>query len=374
VYLEEVFLSPPPTFLTAVPIFIGIAAPQNAANRENNREIAKPVLLRLWTEFIAAFWQVSKENYLYSTVQGFFLNGGTQCYAVVLQSEDALSDGLKQAEDVADIDLVCAPGLSTERVYQQILEHCAALGDRFAILDSPNESPDNDDSLDLYGSYGSLGSYGAMYGPWIQVEPAASLSKPRYVPPCGHVAGVYARSDREFGFHRAPANLVVEGVLGLGSQNFKHPRINQIQSVQGRGIRVWGARTLSTEDNWKFINVRRVFITVQRWIEATLADVTFEPNDYKLWLRIEREVRTYLESLFRQGAFRGKTIEEAFYVKCDEETNSPELRQQGQVLTEIGLAPTVPGQFIVVRLIHDSTGVSLMPLKFSPSANTPPTS
>ncbi|WP_242053413.1 phage tail sheath family protein [Nostoc parmelioides] len=348
------FLPPLPAFLTGVPVFLGVADFKENKNGDDRQ----PVKLRLWTEFTSKFQQLDNKSYLYSAVQGFFLNGGIQCYVLPLLSKDKLSDALEIAEDMTGIDLVCAPGFTDPNDQQAILEHCTKLGDRFAILDAPPSL--NRPQVDLKTNL--VGSYGAIYSPWIQIEQVAKSQSTQYVPPCGHIAGVYARSDREFGFHRAPANLIIEGVLGLDPNSvLQNTNVNQIRSVQGRGIRVWGAETLSPEDNWKFINVRRVFITVQRWIETTLADVAFEPNDYKLWLRIKREVSTYLESLFRKGVFQGRTTKEAFYVKCDEETNPLNLRQQGQVFTEIGMAPAAPSQFVVVRLIHDSTGVSLMP-------------
>jgi hypothetical protein len=122
---------------------------------------------------------------------------------------------------------------------------------------------------------------------------------------------------------------------------------------------------LSEEPIWRYINVRRLFITVGRWIELNLADVVFEPNDYKLWIRIERELTVYFESLLLDGALQGDNPEEAFYVKCNAETNPPDAEKNGVVVTEIGLAPTVPNEFIVVRLIHGTTGVSLNPLSHS---------
>jgi phage tail sheath protein FI len=190
---------------------------------------------------------------------------------------------------------------------------------------------------------------------------------PISVPSCGHLAGIYARSDRDIGTHKTPANYPLEGVVDLSTpishadQTALNPEtgigINCLRSLPGRGIRVWGTRTLSSDPNWKYINVRRLFLMVRRWIEQNLAEVTFEPNDFNLWVRIERELIAYLESLLRQGALQGRTPQEAFYVKCNAETNSPEVRDIGQVVTEIGLAPTIPSEFIVIRLIHGDTGV-----------------
>jgi hypothetical protein len=180
------------------------------------------------------------------------------------------------------------------------------------------------------------------------------------------VAGVYTRSDREVGVHKAPANAVLEGVVNLerslssADQERLNPEgVNCIRGFPGRGIRVWGARTLSNEPAWAYVNVRRIFLTAARWIEANLTDTVFEPNDARLWARIGRELTVYFQGLFERGALKGATAREAFYIKCDAETNPPEQRDQGRVITEIGLAPGLPNEFIVVRIIHGASGVTI---------------
>jgi phage tail sheath protein FI len=133
--------------------------------------------------------------------------------------------------------------------------------------------------------------------------------------------------------------------------------VNAIRAFPGRGIRVWGARTLSSQAAWTYVSVRRIFLTAIRWIERNLGGVAFEPNDPQLWNRIGRELRVYFTALFRAGALQGRTPAEAFYVKCDAETNPPEVREAGRVVTEIGLAPASPNEFVVVRIIHGVGGV-----------------
>ena len=128
--------------------------------------------------------------------------------------------------------------------------------------------------------------------------------------------------------------------------------VNCLRAFPGRGIRVWGARTLSRDPNWRYVSVRRLFLTLRRWIDLNMAWATFEPNEPRLWVRIQRELTVYLTKLLRDGALKGATPEQAFFVKCDVETNPPELREVGQVVTEIGLAPLAPAEFIVVRIIH----------------------
>jgi phage tail sheath protein FI len=161
------------------------------------------------------------------------------------------------------------------------------------------------------------------------------------------------------GVFKAPANEEVLGVLDLETnidnsiQDQLNPEgVNCLRAFPGRGIRVWGARTLSRDPNWRYVSVRRLFLTLRRWIDLNMAWATFEPNELPLWVRIQRELTTYLTTLLRAGALQGATPAQAFYVKCDAETNPPDLREAGQVVTEIGLAPLAPAEFIVVRIIQ----------------------
>ncbi|MEG4495022.1 phage tail sheath subtilisin-like domain-containing protein [Microcoleus sp. D3_18_C4] len=374
VYLEEIFPAPSTELITGVPVFLGIRAAKNAEPRDVNQ----PKLLKLWPQFEQFFVQASSESYLAHAVRGFFENGGRLCYVVPLQSaeQNALEQGLAAIESLDTIDLVCAPDImrqssESEQVEMQklVLKHCDKMGDRFAILDSlPNKEKIAEQRNSLQSDNG------ALYFPWIKVlDPAIqklipSTQKLIEVPPCGHIAGIYAQSDRTYGFPQTPANYPLEGVLDLSvslssdeqdALNLNElPSINCLRVLKGRGIRIWGGRTLSQNPDWQYINVRRLFLTVLRWIERNLEDVVFEPNDFKLWVRIERELTTYLESLLRKGALQGRTPQEAFYIKCDSETNPPEMRDIGTVVTEIGLAPTKPNEFIVVRLIHGTAGVN----------------
>ena len=166
--------------------------------------------------------------------------------------------------------------------------------------------------------------------------------------------------------HKAPANEVLQGVVGLerllsnDDQAFLNPkRVNCLRSFPGRGIRVWGARTLSGDDAWTYVNVRRLFLTAVRWVDWNMGAVVFEPNDARLWARIERDLNSYFLEVYRRGALKGRSPQEAFYVKCNAQTNPPEVRELGQVVTEVGLAPAVPYEFVVVRLIHGASGVSI---------------
>jgi phage tail sheath protein FI len=171
------------------------------------------------------------------------------------------------------------------------------------------------------------------------------------------MCGVYARVDSERGVHKAPANEIVRGALGLkynitkGEQDILNPKgINCIRAFPNRGIRVWGARTISSDASWRYINVRRLFNMVEQSIELGTQWAVFEPNDHKLWKRITRDISAFLMRLWRQGALFGKTPEEAFYVKCDEETNPPEVIDAGQLICEIGMCPVKPAEFVIFRI------------------------
>ncbi|NDJ16471.1 phage tail sheath family protein [Myxacorys almedinensis] len=364
VYLEEIFPTPAPELLTGVCAFLGFA---------DTGAVNIPQALTLWTQFTASFGRSA--GYLSSAVYGFFNNGGQLCYVIRLDPnlpvENALAQGLDAIAPLDRMDLVCAPDIvhptrSSEqirRMQQAVLDHCDQLGDRFAILDAGYDL-----SLDaVQHQQRSLSSANAaLYFPWIQDENQPIGS---FVPPCGHVAGVFARSDRAVGVHQLPANYALEGVLDVKraltnadqfrlNPDLQVAGINCLRAFPGRGIRVWGGRTLSTDANWRYINVRRLFLTVVRWVELRLADVAFEPNEVQLWIRIERELNAFCETLLQQGALQGRVPQEAFFVKCNAETNPPEERDRGRVITEIGLAPTLPNEFIVVRLIHGTSGVT----------------
>jgi phage tail sheath protein FI len=369
VYLEKEFGRPRRAeFRTGVPAFLGLA-PGNSVSGEEARP-GEPFVLRLslWSQFERSFVKPWRDSYLAYAVRGFFENGGTECYAILLNDNGfaALSDGLEAIESMNTVDLVAAPDSAADRTtaldfQQAVVTHCDNMGDRFAILDS-RVGDANDQVWEQWSE--TDGTNGAIYYPWIRVR-SLTDQKTQLVPPCGHVAGVYARTDQTIGVHKSPANATLEGVHDLerhltgADQDYLNPkRINCLRSFPGRGIRVWGARTLSGHDTFTYVNVRRQFLTVTRWIEWNL-DLAFETNDPKLWARIESRVTSYLTDQFRAGALRGSTPQQAFFVKCDSETNSADFRDSGRVMTEIGLALTVPFEFVVVRLIHGKRGVTV---------------
>jgi hypothetical protein len=331
----------------------------------------------MWPQFEERFGELSHLGYLATTVRGFFENGGRTCYvALVCFGEnvaltEAVREGLSILAPLDEIDLVCAPDIMFPRqqggphpgeleirtMQSDILNHCDKTGDRFAILDS---LPGADVDAVVAQRRGLTGTSGALYYPWIRTVETG------FVPPSGHIAGVYARSDQRIGVHKAPANEILEGVLDVqvsvndAQQEILNPAgVNCLRAFPGRGIRVWGARTLSTVPSWQYVSVRRLFLTAGRWLEHAMTAATFEPNDPGLWSRITREVSGYLTELFGKGALKGTSIQEAFFVKCDGENNPDEVREAGMVIADIGLATTIPGEFIVVRISHAAGGVTI---------------
>ncbi len=366
VYKEEKFPSPAAELLTAVPAFLGYTV-QVPQNDRGVKRFYEPRRLTIWPQFEEFFGRSPTGGYLADAVRGFFENSGRFCYVLPLNDDDsfgeALEKGLKKLKHLDAIDLVCAPDLMLNiprvpELQQKLLDHCDEAANRFGILDSP---PGQKADGVLAHRRRLKGINGALYYPWIQIQDMG------FVPPCGHIAGIYARSDGINGVHKAPANEVLEGVVDLefgltkAEQDRLNPTgVNCLRAFPGRGIRVWGARTLSHDPAWNYINVRRIFLTAGRWIERNLTDIVFEPNDSRLWSQIDRELTAYFSGLYQQGALKGHTPEEAFYVKCDAETNPSEIREAGMVVTEIGLAPASPSEFVIVRIIHGVGGVTLV--------------
>jgi uncharacterized protein len=236
------------------------------------------------------------------------------------------------------------------------------MGDRVAILDGPpgfNAQQIKEWRVDK-ARYDS--KYATLYWPWIKVfDPATRATQ--YVPPSGHVAGIWGRNDDTRGVHKAPANEVVAGATDLEvhinrreHDDLNPAGINVIRAFPGRGILVWGARTLADDTAWRYVNVRRLFNYVESSILAGTQWVVFEPNDYDLWQRIKRTVSAFLLGLWRDGALFGATPAQAYYVKCDEETNTPESIEAGYVVIEVGIAPVKPAEFVVFRIAQLPSG------------------
>jgi Bacteriophage tail sheath protein len=298
-------------------------------------------------------------NRLAHAVYGFFNNGGQRCYVMRVADSSKIEPALEKFEAIDEIAIVAAPGITDAAVRSAILAHCDRTKDRFAIFDTP-ENPDAvDDSM-----LPPTSKNGALYFPWIEVaDPVQKLRRTGdretiFVPPSGHVAGIYARVDIERGVHKAPANEVVRGALGVRVAVTKAKQaglnpvgVNCIREMNG-AIRVWGARTIGGDRNgdFKYINVRRLFLYLSESIDEGTQWTVFEPNNEQLWAKISRNVTAFLTNVWRDGALFGRTPPEAFYVKCDRETNPPSERELGKVITEIGVAIVRPAEFVIFRI------------------------
>ncbi|NOY64096.1 MAG: phage tail sheath family protein [Nitrospirae bacterium] len=266
--------------------------------------------------------------------------------------------GLTAFKEIDEISIVYAPN-PDDSLTNALIEHCETLKDRFAIIDADRGSS-NTDYIKPRDDHET--SYAAYYYPWIKVyDPLTKLNK--LVPPGGHVAGVYARTDIERGVHKAPANEKVRGAVGLefqitkGEQDILNPRgVNCIRAFPGRGIRVWGARTLSSNTLWKYVNVRRLLLFIEESIEEGTQWVVFEPNNEKLWGRVRASITEFLTRVWRDGALMGTKPEEAFFVKCDRTTMTQDDIDNGRLICVIGVAPVKPAEFVIFRIAQWSGG------------------
>ncbi len=325
-------------------------------------------------------WKEDKWTNLAYAVYGFFLNGGRRCWVVDLGKDGSVSDGLKKLADVDEIAMVAAPGMTEEADYTAVREHCEALKDRVGILDAPRNLNNATDIAtwlqNKVDNYKSQQGFVTMYLPWINIsdpqpkrDPATGLrilDQTVTVPPSGHVAGIWARNDAERGVHKAPANEVVNGALGLDFRmtnqdqgTLNNAGVNGIRFFRDAGYVVWGARTLTKDPEWRYLNIRRLFNMIEESIAESTRWIVFEPNDDLLWASIRRDVGAFLTDQWRQGALMGSTPEEAFFVKCDAENNPPDSVQLGRVIFDIGIAPLFPAEFVIFRISQYEAGADV---------------
>ena len=255
-----------------------------------------------------------------------------------------------------DVALVYVPNVSTD-IAKAIVAHCEKLRFRFAVIDS--DKGQDPGALNPRNAV-TDSSYAGFYYPWlVTADPRTGARK--LVPPGGHVLGVYARSDTERGVFKAPANEIVRGALDLEQeindqvQDDLNPKgVNVIRSFPGRGIRVWGARTITSNALWKYVSVRRLFIFLERSIYEGTQWVVFEPNDDRLWARVTDTVRLFLRSQWRLGALFGRTEQEAFFITCDRTTMTQDDILNGRLICEIGIAPVRPAEFVIFRIFQNT--------------------
>jgi phage tail sheath protein FI len=241
-----------------------------------------------------------------------------------------------------------------QRVHDAMIDLCENTKDRFAILDAP---PTKDVEEVRKWRRRMSSSYAALYYPWIVIDAAASVVS--MCPPSGHVAGIYARCDLKEGVHKAPANEVINGAVGLMlNMNEDHlgllnaDGINAVRGFPGRGIRLWGARTTSDDPSWRYINVRRLFIMLRRSLEEGTQWAVFEPNDPRTWERLAQTVDEFLKKLWADGYFAGNTPEDSYFVRCDSAINTGDTRALGQLWIEVGVAPAIPTEYIIFNVVQ----------------------
>ena len=381
--------------------FVGLAPDPDARPRE-------AVAINDFTQFASIYFGAKPVSTpLANAVAGFFINGGSRCYVVNIGTGGSITgtaqqpNGLDLFDAIDEISIVAAPGFTDADSYAALQAHCENMlhRDRMAILDTvenvedvsaltrvassgvpaPADEADAGDTGDAGEDDGKPtarrsaaavpstqlalappeSSYLAVYTPWIVIRDAVTNTLVTQ-PPSGHMAGVWARVDTLRGVHKAPANEPIFGALdltrriGKGEQDLLNPAgINCIRFFPGEGILVWGARTRAT-DEFRMIPVRRLSLVIRESIEEQTRWVVFEPNDYQLWKSIGRDIRNFLYKVWKDGALFGRTADEAYFVKCDAETNPPELRDAGQVRTIVGFAAVKPAEFSIVELMQSA--------------------
>lgn len=259
-------------------------------------------------------------------------------------------------DEYREVAIVYAPGVTMDFA-QEVITHCEKSGFRFAVVDSQANQAD---PSQLTPRSDRDTQYGAFYYPWIIISDPRSGAR-RRVPPGGYVCGIYARTDNTRGVFKAPANELVRGAIDLeydidqGTQEVLNPRgVNVIRRFPGRGIRVWGARTLSSNPLWRYVSVRRLFIFIEASIYQSTQWVVFEPNDQRLWARVKQTVTLFLRTQWREGALFGEKEEEAFSVNVGRETMTEDDILNGRLIIEVGIAPVRPAEFVIFRVFQQT--------------------
>lgn len=284
---------------------------------------------------------------------GTVLNVGPEAYL----GEDngpGRRTGLQAFLENGTVSIMVILGVTAPEVQAALIGFCENRKSCFAILDVPQDLKKTNDVANFRDMYDS--TYAAMYHPWLEMFDAGA-KRSAYFPPSGAMAGIYARSDNERGVHKAPANEVVRGCTGLstlyntGEQDILNPMgVNLIRSFPGRGIRVWGARTISSNGLWKYLNVRRLFIYIEESIRVNTNWVVFEPNSETLWGRVTRTIESFLATCWRDGALAGTSPEQAFFVECGLTTMTQDDIDNGRLICQIGIAPVKPAEFVIFRI------------------------
>ena len=307
----------------------------------------------------ACFLGAGEENAAVATIS--FSSGSNGSVANISAADFVGTDngagrrtGIQSFLDNDVVSIMAVPGVTDPNVQLMLVAHCENLASRFAVLDIPRDSKKVADVIahrDIFDS-----NYAALYHPWLTIFDPLD-KKNIAIPPSGSMLGIYARSDNTRGVHKAPANEVVRACVGLdcqfnkGEQDILNPKgVNLIRSFPGQGIRVWGARTATSNGSWKYVNVRRLFIFIEESIKANTNWAVFEPNDEVLWVRVQRTISVFLTGLWRNGSLAGSSPEEAFFVNIGRNTMSQDDIDNGRLICVIGVAPVKPAEFVIFRI------------------------
>ncbi len=376
VYVEEIDTGA--NSIEAVPTstacLIGVPPLQNAYLNE-------PTAVNNWTQFRKKFVADSKNSTdLARAVFGFFHNGGSRCYILNIgkgnpvAGDGKANTGISVLQGFTEPKIIAAPGYTNAADYESLISHCEKMGNCFAILDAALDV-DNTDQLKKVATATSdkdgdkaknkkdgvrprNSEYAAFYFPSILIADPLNPSTTVTVGPSGYIAGVYARTDATLGVHKAPANEPIRGALGISYRVTNEEQgelntagVNCIRFFDDAGIKIWGARTLAeSSSQWKYINVRRLFNMIEESIGNGTRFLVFASNDSNTHGILKREASNFLKLIWQSGALKGDTPEQAFFVKCDDETNPPESIDAGRLIAYIGICPVKPAEFVIFRI------------------------
>ncbi|MER6847044.1 phage tail sheath subtilisin-like domain-containing protein [Streptomyces flaveolus] len=328
-------------------------------------DFAQPRRVGSWRQFTEQGAEDGGAN-LAEAVYGFFANGGSACYVVGTAGDGpgACTAALHALEDVPEVNIVVLAELwrseaDAPAIAKAAAGHCVRAGNRMALLHTKQDASASDAVKvpALFGLDEEEAAFTTVYYPWVKVPGVKGAE--RVAPPSGHVAGVWARTDAERGVHKAPANQVVRGAVHLTTAltdkdqaPLNEAGVNCLRAFPGQGLLVWGARTLSTHCEWRYLNVRRLVNFLTESVRTSTAWACFEPNDDSLRASLRAAVTSFLTDQWRQGALLGRTPDEAFYVICDESNNPPQSAA-GKITLIFAVAPMRPAEFVTVTIEHD---------------------
>lgn len=336
-----------------------VQAPNYVDKKMAKSDLVEVHYLENNTEVVAPFEQLVGED---ASVGSVVFAGGSNGSVASISAADFIGEdrgagrltGIQAFLDNDVVSLMAIPGVTDPNVQLMLVAHCENTGSRFAVLDIPRDARKVEDIIAHRNIFDT--NYAALYHPWLNVFDPLD-KKNISIPPSGSILGIYARSNNARGVHKAPANEVVRGCVGLdcqfntGEQDILNPKgVNLIRAFAGQGIRVWGARTATSNSSWKYINVRRLFIFIEESIKANTNWAVFEPNDEVLWVRVQRTISVFLTNLWRGGSLAGTSPEEAFFVHIGRDTMSQDDIDNGRLICVIGVAPVKPAEFVIFRI------------------------